>query len=78
MVARSRWNDVRALSRPGNGSSMGGLVGNLCRYGGSPGRLLDCLSLRRVVLRITGSRSCPRGVIGDEPVRLHIRSMLAG
>jgi len=28
---RNRWNDVRALSRPGNGGSTGGLVGNLCR-----------------------------------------------
>jgi hypothetical protein len=36
--------------------------------GGSPCRLLDHLSLRRVVLRITRSRSCPGGVVGDEPV----------
>ena len=45
-----------------------GLVGIYAVHGGSPGRLLDRLSLRRVVLRITRSRSCPRGVVGDEPV----------
>src|SRR5215212_7298071 len=27
--ARNRWDDVRALSRPGNGGSTGGVVGNL-------------------------------------------------
>ena len=63
MVARSRWNDVRALSRP-----IGSKAQEIAVHGGSPGRLLDRLSLRRVVLRITRSRSCPRGVVGDEPV----------
>jgi hypothetical protein len=64
---RNRWNDI-GHSRPGNGGSTGGLMRNHAAHGGSPGRLLDRLSLRRVVLRITRSRSCPRGVVGDEPV----------
>ena len=61
-------DDVLALSRPGNEGSTGGLVGNSRRSRRPSGRLLDRLSLRRVVLRITRSRSCLRGVVGDEPV----------
>ena len=79
VVARSRWNDVRALSRPGNGEAARAACRKIMPvHGGSPGPLLDRLSLRRVVLRMTRSRSCPRDVVGDEPVPIHTRSMLGG
>jgi hypothetical protein len=67
VVARSRWKDVRALSRPGNGGSTGAWW-EIYAVHGALHAVLDCLSLRRVVLRIMRSRSCPRGVVGDEPV----------